>query len=108
MDSVLSPYTRLVELARIEAELVARNTYEELESIAAERAAIMTALPDRAPREAGPLLAEAQAVVLQTERAMTADLVATERALAAIDGGRRVAVGYGGGPADRGSFDSRI
>lgn len=93
----LTPYERLVELARTEADLVSQNGYEELRPIAVERAFIVRGLPAIPPVEAGPLLAEALAVVGETERTMTADLASTERALSAIDSGRRVATGYGGG-----------
>lgn len=102
----LTPYARLVELARTEAELVARNAYEELAPIAQEREAIVAALPDRPPAAAGPMLAEAQAVVGATQATMATDIAATDRALGAIDSGRRVAAGYGG-PIDRSSLDAR-
>jgi hypothetical protein len=92
----LSPYERLVELARTESDLVSQNDYEALGPIATERAFIVEALPGVVPVEAGPLLAEALAVVGETQRVMTTDLHSTERALAAIDSGRRVATGYGG------------
>lgn len=92
----LTPYQRLVELARTEADLVSQNSYEELGSIAAERAFIVRALPGTPPVAAGPLLAEALAVVGETQRTMTTDLASAERSLSAIDSGRRVAAGYGG------------
>ena len=102
----LAPYARLVELARTEADLVERNAYEELAPIASERDAIVGALPGRPPLAAGPLLAEAFAVVGTTQRTMADDLASTERSLGAIDSGRRVAAGYGG-RVDRTVLDTR-
>ena len=105
-DPDLAPYARLVELARTEADLVARNAYEELAPIASERDAIVGMLPARPPLAAGPLLAEALAVIGTTQRTMTDDLDSTERSLGAISSGRRVAAGYGG-PVERALLDKR-
>lgn len=102
----LAPYARLVELARTEADLVARNAYEELAPIASERDTIVSALPARPPLTAAPLLAEAFAVIGTTQQTMADDVASTERSLGAISSGRRVAVGYGG-HLDRTLLDTR-
>jgi ATP-dependent Clp protease ATP-binding subunit ClpA len=98
-------YERLLELARLERELVAEGRWDEIAELAAEREALVLTLPESAPAEAQPALEEALRVVSQTSDAIGAVLEELRRELAGLRVHRRVASSYAAS-APSGSLDT--
>ena len=96
----MTPYDRIVELARRERALVADGRIDELAALAAERDALVATLPAEAPAEAQPQLEEALRIVNETSEAIAEVLEEVRRELGALRVHRRVASSYvAAGPA---------
>lgn len=91
----MSGYERLLALARRELELVLDGRFAEAAAVGVERASLLSALPPRAPAEAGPLLAELERTDRSATAATLAAMEATREALARIGTGRRALRTYG-------------
>jgi hypothetical protein len=89
------PYAVLVELAERERDLVDAGSVEQLAPLAAERAALVAALPDQAPPAALPALERAAALQRATSAALEAAMAETRRRLGAVDRGRDAVRAYG-------------
>lgn len=59
---VLAPYRAILELAERELELATSGDLDDLEPLAAEWAALTAGLPERPPRQAQALIAQASAL----------------------------------------------
>jgi len=99
----VTPYERLLGLARRERELVAAHAWEALHEIEAERAALLETLPPDPPRAVHALLAETATLVRASETALAAAVEATRGELGRVGHGRRALSGYGG--TRTGTFD---
>jgi hypothetical protein len=79
------PYAALVLLAEREHALVAGGHIEELAALAAERQALVAALPAQAPASARPALERAASLQLATTAALRAALDDTRRRMQTMD-----------------------
>ena len=102
---LLDPYFRLLELARLERELVVAGDWEALEAVGAEQAALRGALPDRPPPLAGPLLEEAARLVATTACIIDSRLVDVREELVGLGRGRTALAGYAGPAAEVAELD---
>lgn len=93
------PYGTLVLLAEREHALVEDGRVEDLAALAAERDALIAALPAQAPAAARPALERALALQAATAAALRASLGAMRLQIAELDRGRGVARAYAVGPA---------
>ena len=89
------PYTRLVQLARQEHELVLQDDFEALEELTAERDELVASLPSRAPESAKPALTEAARIQASTSAALAVARARLGREMATVERGRETAAGYG-------------
>lgn len=94
----MNGYERLLELARREHMLVAAGRLDELETLAAERLALVATLPQQAPAHVRPLLEEALVLSRETERELEAGLARVRRELGGLAVHRRVATSYVAAP----------
>jgi hypothetical protein len=95
MQDLTPLYERLVRLAERENDLARdRADPQELEAIAAERGALVAALPARAPREVAPLLARLGALQADTSALLEHQLHTTQAQLGRLGKGRGAVRGY--------------
>jgi len=94
---VTDPYRTLGALADRERALAEAGALDELEGLAAERAALVAGLPAQAPPGARPALEDAARRQAAAEQALRAALAAARRELAALDRGRIATRAYGAG-----------
>ena len=92
------PYGALVAIAERESVLVGDGRIEELSALAAERDALIAALPAQAPPSARPALERAFALQAATAATLRASLGELRLQLADLDRGRGVARAYVAGP----------
>lgn len=90
----MSPYERLLELSRAQLELVLAGRFAEVHEVAAAYGDLVAALPDRPPRDAAPLLVEAESSVRTAIGATLAAMEAAQTALARLAEGRRALDSY--------------
>jgi hypothetical protein len=90
------PYERILELARLEAELVDEGRLEELAAVWAERDELVASLTARPPESAREPLLEADRVVRATHERICALLQELGEQIGQLSSGRRAASGYGG------------
>jgi hypothetical protein len=90
-----APYTRLLELATREYELVMQDDFEGLEQVAAEREAIVTHLPATPPESAKPALVESARIQALTTAALHGARTRLAAEMAGLERGRETAAGYG-------------
>ena len=88
------PYAVLVQLAEREHAMVTDGRVEELAALAAERAALIAALPAQAPASARPHLERAAGLQLATSAALTTALARTRRELGSLQDSGRAARAY--------------
>ncbi len=88
-------YARLAELADAERELAEAGRVDELDALAAERAALVAALPAQAPPGARAALEDALARQRAAEAALHAATAAARAELRSVDRGRQAARAYG-------------
>ena len=88
------PYARLVDLARREQEHALQDDLDGLEHVAAERDALIAALPDSAPDSAKPALLEAARIQAQTTAALMEGRARLSAAMGDMERGRAGAAGY--------------
>lgn len=97
----MTGYERLLELARLETELLLDpDRWDELAELDAERQKIVAALPAQAPDEAFPLLLEAAAIVAGNEARLDEALRGVRAELAHHKRGRQALSAYGSTPGD--------
>lgn len=104
----IAPYERLAALAEEELALVTAAELPDadaLETLVAERDAIVAALPVTPPAEAGPALARAAALQERATGELAARVSEARRSLDNVGQGRRLARGYGGATPSRGALD---
>jgi hypothetical protein len=94
---VTDAYAALAALAVRERELADEGRLDELETLAAERAALVAALPAQAPPHARPALLDAVARQAEAEAALRRAVAGARAELAALDKGRRASRAYGPG-----------
>ena len=95
MDA-LERYTKLLELAQRESELIAAERWTDLVYLEEERAALIATLPATAPAEARGVLEEAKAVVTRNVAAIVEATDRTVAQLAHVARGRHALAGYTG------------
>jgi hypothetical protein len=83
-------YSRLVELAEREAELIATSRFDELVRIDDERAELVERLPAMPPPAARPCLERAAALQERNTRALANAVAETRRELLGVGHGRRL------------------
>ncbi len=89
-----SQYTRLVELANREYELVMQDDFEGLERLYAERQALIARLPNAAPESAKPALVECARIQARTTAALQQARTRVAAEMAETQRGRATAEGY--------------
>jgi hypothetical protein len=87
-------YERLLELSRLQAELVASGRVPESTIVAAEWQALAATLPPNAPEEARRLLEEAGALTAASADSIAAQASAIAREAELLERGRRAFDGY--------------
>jgi len=98
-------YEELLELARLEQELVDQRRFEELEQLGERWAELSARLPEPAPEDR-KLLEEIELTVWTTVAATRFQLEETTRLMALLERGRR-AIGSYGGAGLRAALDAR-
>jgi hypothetical protein len=88
------PYTVLVDLARREQEHALQDDLDGLEHVAAERDALIAALPDSAPDSAKPALLEAARIQAQTTAVLMEGRARLSAEMGDMERGRVTAAGY--------------
>lgn len=88
------PYEELLELARLEQDLVDRRRFEELEALEQRWAELTANLPAPAAEDR-KLLEEIELTVWTTVAATRLELEETARLKALVERGRRAIGGYG-------------
>lgn len=88
-------YEQLLELARLEQELVDERRFDELEALGQRWAELTANLPAPAPEDR-KLLEEIELTVWTTVAATRLELEETARLMALIERGRRAIGGYAG------------
>ena len=89
------PYLALLRLAEREAGLVGDGRFEELEHLAAERAAIVGALPATPPAGARPALERAAALQAATSAALQTAMARCRAEFHTLERGRDATRAYG-------------
>jgi hypothetical protein len=89
------PYSRLLELAQSELELVLGGDFDALERIDVERTALVASLPPSPPPAARPALTAAAELQARTTAALEATRAQVAKDLAGIQRGHETARGYG-------------
>jgi hypothetical protein len=92
------PYAALVTFAQRERVLVDEGRVEELETLAAERDALIAGLPPQAPPSARPHLERAHALQLATAAVLKARLAELRHSMVALDRSSNAARAYAVGP----------
>lgn len=87
-------YSRLVELAEREGELIAAGRFEELAELDDERAGLVECLPALPPPAARPCLERAGAIQERNTRALADAVAETRRELLGMGHRRRASAGY--------------
>ena len=90
----MSGYSRLVALARREAELIAAGSLDELPALHEEWEAVVASLPPTPAPHARPALAEAQRLVAASTAALAAAVERAGGELGRLGAGRRAAAAY--------------
>jgi HEAT repeat protein len=88
------PYTQLVALAEREHGLTLRGDFETLERLAAQRDALIAALPETPPASARPALIEAARIQALTTAALNDARTRLAAEMAITERGRQTAAGY--------------
>ncbi len=99
------PYEELLELARLEQELVDARRFEELEALGERWESLTAALPDPTPEDR-KLLEEIELTVWTTVAATRLELEETMRLMSLLERGRRANGSYAG-PGLRPAVDAR-
>jgi hypothetical protein len=95
----LEPYERLAALAEAERDHALAGRIDALAAVQAQRAALVAALPDRAPAGAHPHLRRAGAAQAQTTAALVAAMRAARSDALRVEHGRTAVAAYRpGGP----------
>ena len=95
----LEPYERLAALAEVERDHALAGRIDDLASVQAQRAALVAALPDRAPSGAHPHLRRAAAAQAETTAALATAMRAARSDAVRVEHGRTAVAAYRpGGP----------
>jgi len=100
------PYERILELARLEAELVEQGRLEDLAVVWSERDALTEQLNGRPPASARDALTEADRIVRATHDRICVLLQELGAQIGQVSSGRRAVSGYRGAAAPR-ALDAR-
>ena len=106
MDA-MERYTKLLELARLESDLIAGGRWPELVDLERERSELIATLPSRPPAEARDVLEEAKAIVTRNVASIVEATDRTVAQLALVGRGRRAIAGYRGGRGVSSFVDER-
>jgi hypothetical protein len=91
----VSGYQRLLDLALLETELALDpSRWDELAQLNAERRSVIASLPERAPEEALPTLAETAQIVADNQARLAEALRGVRAELAHLGTGRRALTAY--------------
>lgn len=99
------PYSRVLELARLERELVVAGDWAALEAVGSEQADLRGALPESPPPAALALLEEAARLVATTARIIEAQVEDVREELVGLRRGRTAVAGYAGPPLEVAGLD---
>ena len=94
----MSPYARLVELARREGVLVDAGDWPELIRLEHERRELLATLPEQPPAEARPQLEEAQRLVAANAGRIASALALVRADLGRLAAARPAVTGYSARP----------
>ncbi len=87
-------YERLLELTRLQAQLVREGRFVEYAAVGEAWESVAKELPDAPPAEAEPFLREATALVAATETALRANVSALAVAIGHLNRGRHAIASY--------------